>query len=430
MDDKQQPMKFWSFCKVGGGISSSDLRQILHLTDGKWHDWDPKRLPNEYMDIGHPKELPDVWIKPSDSIVIEVKGTQLITSNEFRTTQTLRFPRFKGLRSDKTWEDSMSYKEFGSIRKEVNKIDEKNSERPKRKAAVKRTKVTLLEDSIGKVSLANVALKDDVFHKQPFYVVDDVTTPDFISKRDLEVLIKENGGTITQSSSTPDVLVVADRDLPTVVGVKKAKSADVIKAHWILESVKKKRELPFDLSDFYYCREQTIATISANSDEYGDSYIREITVNQLKQVMEDIPLITNSSVDDVELRDLLIDLIDIGSGPFKGLLFPRYHFYFDRPSLAMQNGLAQAQTDKKHIEDDFDFVQTYAEFNGATVKPSLHDISLTHIIVNVEDKNRIAAIRALMMARPKMVHIVDISWIQQSWEEGTTLAVDKFVVNK
>jgi DNA ligase-4 len=35
-------MKFYSFFKVGGGFRSEDYDKILHLTAGKWVDWNAK----------------------------------------------------------------------------------------------------------------------------------------------------------------------------------------------------------------------------------------------------------------------------------------------------------------------------------------------------------------------------------------------------
>ena len=107
-------IRFWSLCKVGSGFSLSDLHEVRHFTDGKWHDFDSKKGAPSFMVLseGNKKEIPDRWIHPKDSVVIEVKPSQVIDSTTFRTLRTVRFPRFKTIREDKSWESAMSLDEF------------------------------------------------------------------------------------------------------------------------------------------------------------------------------------------------------------------------------------------------------------------------------------------------------------------------------
>ena len=70
------PQKCWSFFKVGGGFSANDYSEIRHKTEGKWIDWDAKKPPTEFIELGggdRQYERPDVWIHPSDSFVVEVR---------------------------------------------------------------------------------------------------------------------------------------------------------------------------------------------------------------------------------------------------------------------------------------------------------------------------------------------------------------------
>lgn len=92
------PMKFYSFFKVGGGFTAADYAAIRHTTDSKWKKWDPKHPPSEYIELagGHLQyERPDEWILPSDSVVVEVKAASVAATDQFKMGFTLRFPRFK-----------------------------------------------------------------------------------------------------------------------------------------------------------------------------------------------------------------------------------------------------------------------------------------------------------------------------------------------
>ena len=122
------PMKCWSFFKVGGGFNAADYAAIRHKTEGKWIDWDSKRPPKNYIELGGGDaqyERPDVWIKPEDSVVLSVKGASCHTTNQFRVGITLRFPRFKKLRDDRDWQSALSVQEFKELKKDLDqKLDE------------------------------------------------------------------------------------------------------------------------------------------------------------------------------------------------------------------------------------------------------------------------------------------------------------------
>lgn len=58
---------------------------------------------------------PDVWIDPKNSMILEVKGTELFKTYIYRTKYTLRFPRITKIRSDKLWFDCCTLEEFDGL---------------------------------------------------------------------------------------------------------------------------------------------------------------------------------------------------------------------------------------------------------------------------------------------------------------------------
>ena len=136
------PMKFFSFFKVGGGFTAADYAELRHRTDGKWRKWDPRHPPTEYISLGGDQlqfERPDEWILPRDSVVVEVKAASVAATDQFKMGLTLRFPRFKKLRTDRTWETALSISDFitlkGNAEKEGKekqfKIDDGRRKRPR-----------------------------------------------------------------------------------------------------------------------------------------------------------------------------------------------------------------------------------------------------------------------------------------------------------
>ena len=123
------PKKFYSFFKVGGGFTATDYANLRHATDGKWKKWDPKHPPTEYIALAGDHlqyERPDEWILPSDSVVVEVKAAAITPTDQFKMGFTLRFPRFKRLRSDRQWDNALSIADFINLKK---KVEEESKEK-------------------------------------------------------------------------------------------------------------------------------------------------------------------------------------------------------------------------------------------------------------------------------------------------------------
>ena len=116
------PMKFWTFCKVGGGFTANEYASIAHQTEGCWYNWDTQKPPAGLIELagGHREfEKPDQWIHPEKSFVVEVKAASVAESDQFKLGQTLRFPRFAKLRPDRDWTNSLSITGFLALKQEA-----------------------------------------------------------------------------------------------------------------------------------------------------------------------------------------------------------------------------------------------------------------------------------------------------------------------
>lgn len=56
-----------------------------------------------WLTIVGEKEKPDAYIEPDKSFIVKVSAAQLLDSANFATGCTLRFPRLKECRTDKSW---------------------------------------------------------------------------------------------------------------------------------------------------------------------------------------------------------------------------------------------------------------------------------------------------------------------------------------
>jgi DNA ligase-4 len=214
-----ESMKCWSFCKVGGGFTAADYQEVRHHTDGKWKEWDVKRPPTTYIELAGGDaqiERPDMWIKPSDSIVLCVKAASVAVSETFRMGLTLRFPRFKKLRKDKDWKNALSVQGFLDLKSnaEQEHREKEFSVDNSRKKRVKRTtkKPLTIAGHDENVGTQYIGPSGHVFDELNFFIMTESTIPEKKTKPQLEQLVKANGGKIYQTNTAAaDTLCVAER---------------------------------------------------------------------------------------------------------------------------------------------------------------------------------------------------------------------------
>ena len=112
-DDVNASSKYKSICKVGTGYSFSeleDLRGRLGPVVKQWDKTNRQYLPPHFCPwrIGKVEDIPDVWIPPENSIIIELKCAELVTSTQFSAGITCRFPRLRKIRYDKDISEVMT----------------------------------------------------------------------------------------------------------------------------------------------------------------------------------------------------------------------------------------------------------------------------------------------------------------------------------
>lgn len=218
-NNDEEKSKCWSFCKVGGGFTAADYQEVRHHTDGKWKEWDVKKPPTNYIELAGGDaqiERPDMWIKPSESIVLCVKAASVAVSETFRMGLTLRFPRFKKLRKDKDWKSALSVQGFLDLKSNA---EQEHREKEfavdnSRKKRIKRvTKKPLTVAGYGEnINNQYIGPSGNVFDKLNFFILTESTVPEKMSKIQLEHLVKANGGKIYQTNTAaPDTLCIAER---------------------------------------------------------------------------------------------------------------------------------------------------------------------------------------------------------------------------
>ncbi|RYO85597.1 hypothetical protein DL766_004703 [Monosporascus sp. MC13-8B] len=422
------PEKCYSFCKVGGGFRAEDFAEIRHLTDGKWINWDSNRPPTEYIELGgtgrdRQAEKPDVWIRPSESVVISVKGASIGASDQFATNITLRFPRFKGLKRDKRWDQAMNYDEFLELGREAeSKVKEKKMTMEKRRTRAKRVKkeVSIVGQG-GEAPTEFAGPRTRVFEGLEFCVLTDCVAPVRKTKAQLETLIKQNGGKVSQRGEPgTGQLLLADKKVVKVASLIKAGDVDVIRPRWVLDCITQTDRdflLPFETAHLFHASDAMRELAEENTDPYGDSYARDLSLEELRGLLDNMPKkgIADEPFDKHAFLDQLAEQ-DHDLGLLKGHTFRRKTVYF-----ALAGDVPDFTTLK---------LSNWIKFGGGQVSEDLEDKSVTHVVIlssdAVGEKEKAAEVRSIISSRSPLPRIVTQKWVEECWKNTTLLDEERY----
>jgi len=425
IDQGQNPQRCFSFFKVGGGFTAADYAEVRHRTDGKWKDWDKNNPPTDLIAIGGGERLqherPDVWILPEDSFVVEVKAASVHTTDQFAYGKTLRFPRFKRIRSDKTWQQALSMLEFGALRKDVEEERKEKQfkvESARKQRSTRRKKRSLDiqgQEEAGAVRTTTpfAAAPTQVFTNMTFNIMTDSLKPLKKSKAEIEAFVKANGGTVVASETAEATICIADRNLVKVASLVKRGTKSIRRPRWLWDQVaqsEKDREmglfepndsvlhLPVEMDRHaYFAREEDEAVWFGNVDEFGDSYFRDLETEELGKLLASMSDDTGSRV---KGKKALGEMIGHGQEKLgRGMMFHDLKGYFEGENAGVQ--------------------RTF-EFAGGEVADDLDDKEITHVVVE-KGSGRIEDIRSQCARRSKMPRIVTPAWVEACWKEGDWL---------
>ena len=457
------PEKCLSFCKVGGGFKAEDYAEVKHHTEGKWRDWDAANPPSEFIELGGGErfqyERPDVWIHPRESVVVSVKAASFAPSDQFAMGWTLRFPRFRRLRTDKAWDAGMNMDEFEAIRGKVKQEEKERKamemENRKRKPVTKRARRDLViagtDPNIAPAAFdPRAPRKSELFRGLDFCVLSESLKPNKMAKPALELLIKKNGGRIHQQIDKEiGMIVVADKNVVKVASLKRAGDVDIIRPKWVFDCLAQRQGaeegflLPFEEEHMFFATDSTREVVETSTDRYGDSYARALAgVEELKTIMREMDLQSSENSDDegggrppFNAAQFLDQLEEHGHGmdELRGFMFRRCRIYF-------------APSEEVSSELTVEKLRAYIKFGGGVVVDDLDgDQGVTHVVVvvgavgNEHDTNQsetkkkerelAAEVRSKVSSTGgrAVPRIVGQKWVVDCWKEGTLVDEEAYV---
>ncbi|KAL8905852.1 MAG: hypothetical protein Q9207_002372 [Kuettlingeria erythrocarpa] len=405
------PMKCYSFFKVGGGFTAQDYQEVRHRTDGKWKPWDSKRPPSEYIELAGGQmqlERPDVWIRPDDSIVISVKAAQVTPTESFRTGYTLRFPRFKRIRTDRDWTSALSLSGFQELKSNAELATDKkrmqidDSRRKRQKTSRKRPLTVAGSNPL--LSMPYVGPATSVFRGMSFYIMSESRKPQKMTKGELEQLVKANGGRIFQQrNNLENTICVGELRTVQVAALAKTGEVDIVRPSWIFDSIKQAESeqsaiqfhLPLEPRHIYSTFDDSKQMPETNVGRYNDSFARDVDAEELRDVLRSMPTKFKQPLD---VRGIRQQVEEHAQGPMTlpGWLFEGLFLFFDdgRDSSSslgnhQRNGV---QGNSRSTDPEFAYICNIARFAGARIAKQVNEEGVTHVVVG-KDTSRSGTIR-------------------------------------
>ena len=436
------PMKFRSFFKVGGGLTAADYANIRHHTEGKWVDWDSKNPPTHFVELGGGPlqyEKPDVWIKPSDSVVVCAKAASISQSDQFAGGLTLRFPRFKRLRMDKDWESALSVQEFLDLKTNLEKEQREkefkvdDARKQKARGGTRKKPLTVTGYNARDVNEAKFAGPSGrVFEGLTFYVMTESTRPEKKTKIELEEMVKANGGKLVQThNAVENTVCVAERRTVKVASLEKKGETSLVRPIWLFDCISQSQTdlakalpetiVPLEIErHLFFIAKGERERHEKNVDQFGDSYARDTSVEELEVLMDKMGVGKTVQTDDIALRIS-------GLGDIMGWMFAGLVVHFDPVKEPQSNGningdaLDEVEKDLQQREEAASWT---FRFGGGLVSEKLHNKHLTQVVVH--EKSDINQMRKKLASRPRFPRIVTRQWIEESWKEQTLLDEERF----
>ncbi|KAI9774767.1 MAG: DNA ligase (ATP) [Geoglossum umbratile] len=403
------PMKYHSFFKVGGGFTAADYASIRHYTDGKWKDWDPRHPPVDFIELGGGNlqyERPDVWIRPDDSVVVSVKAASVHVTDSFRVGLTLRFPRFKRLRTDRDWTSALSIQDFlvlkSNAEREQKDKEFKIDDRKKRVKVTRKKDLRIAgNDEVLRTPYAGP--NTNVFEGQKFFIMTESLKPEKMSKAQLEQMVKANGGKIFQThTAAPEVICIADKRTVKVASLQKLGEKDIIHPAWLFDCIKQNDHdagrarliLPSEPGHMFFTTEERKLEVIKNVDQYTDSYARDVGVQELLRIIDHMPSEGDPKVDvDASREQLHQDGQDLGE--LLGWIFSESMAYVDLGSVAERNGLGDREKlgeEAESLDLRLKLAANVVRFAGGKITDDLRDRRITHVVMG-DDHSRLKSIR-------------------------------------
>ncbi|XP_011861816.1 PREDICTED: DNA ligase 4 isoform X2 [Vollenhovia emeryi] len=401
------PSQFLAISSVSSGIGDEMLRHLETKLAPYWIKEHPENVE------GPKRHQPDVWIHPEHSIILTIRATEMVRSNEYPTGYSLRFPRVTNARTDKPWYNPCTTCELLSLVK-GGKMIQKLTKREATLCDIDQASVPKLR----KTTSRRKSMERDVYSKRvvPLTRLLDgkeicvINGTDESPKEQIEQILQQHSAKIVQNPMNTTFCVIVGND-KTMRGKEVINSGryDVVTLDWFKRLVSRSDWATFD--DFLpwelLCsRDITNHKVAENYDEYYDNFTVDADEESLKRSFGRIARsnIFELSADKqftIEQEREMDEQLFGSTSPYS--LFRDIIGFFENQSCCAK----------------YKF-----RFMSGTVKDNIDD-SVTHAFV--EDTSGTSIV--VKARERKHIQIVKCKWIEKCFQNGRLCEITDYLVD-
>ena len=294
--------------------------------------------------------------------------------------------------------------------------------------AKKLKKDVVIAGNTEKVQAPYAGPTTQIFQGLHFCVLSEMTQPQKKSKAEIEQMIKSNGGDIFQSpNAKEDMIIIGEKRVVKVASLIKAGQTNIIKPAWMLDALRQaetdgserpKFLIPFEPSHMFHVTPDSNEEIEGNIDDYGDSYARDVTADDMKRVLASMEYVPDPGFSPEQFKQQLEEH-GRGLGEMRGSIFRSCKASF----------ISDEGADESKTALDAELAKMHLRFAGGHTMDE-DSVDSTHIVFMNEKSGKIDQIRKRLAAsnRSKLPRIVGVSWIEDCWRGRTLLDEERYVV--
>lgn len=285
--------KLISFCTIANGISEDEFKQIERETKGKWKKTESQKPPR-ILEFG--SKIPEEWIYPEDSIVLEIKARSLdnteSSSKTFKAGCTLHGGYCRRIRYDKDWTECYTLTELWQERKKnIPSPKDPNNEKPKKSETNRKLQLSSRLDQT--LSYDDGAKISNIFDGLIFYVISDYTAsqdPKRITKEELCNLVSGHGGKLTFNATSDNhirgKLRIISSKYTLECKILIERGYDILSPQWIIDSINNDSLVRIEPRHCFSVSESMEKMARTRVDYFSDSYNVEITEDCLEEILK------------------------------------------------------------------------------------------------------------------------------------------------
>ncbi|KAL9692558.1 hypothetical protein quinque_015737 [Culex quinquefasciatus] len=344
--DKSTEDTFLAVTKVGIGLSVDQWRTLNTSLRPHWREVTFRRegrskISEEPPGLRWGQTAPDVWIPPNHSIVLQLKGSELVRSSSFATSYTIRFPRITAIRSDKDFKDVCTSDEFArlcSANTTVAKLAKRHvtaadllptsgtTSRKRKQISPLKSRQRSAPPLPQPEEDAPPPL-DDICSGLDFCVLS--TAKGAPSIRELESIIRRHGGRTVKNPGPKTYAVIAGERTFLVSRIIETRRHNVATVEWVLRTLggpQPRTNLPdFTPNDLLAATDELREQLAERFDRFGDSLTEPITgPDEMRALLKQMNVAESLSAR--ELRTGQREILGVGSSlrMFRGLVARLY----------------------------------------------------------------------------------------------------------